>query len=76
MFLGTNRLKLSQSRLVPGDQAIQVVAIRAVRPKLAFIEQPLNAATETHLVGVILSAHRPTHLAVPTPPQDYHSGTC
>ena len=61
--------------LVPGDKPIQIIAIRAVGAKFVLVEQALDSAAQTDLVGVILSAHWPTHLAVPTTSQDYHSGT-
>jgi hypothetical protein len=76
VLLGSGSLKLILSGLVPGDKAIQVVAVRAVSSKLIFIKKPFNPAPQADLVGVILSAHRPTHLAVPATPQDYHPGTC
>lgn len=68
--------ELGDVGLVPSDQAIQVVAVRAISSKLVLVKKPLDAAAKTDLIGMTLSAHRPTHLTVPTAPEDNHSGTC
>ena len=52
-------------RLFPRDQLIQVVAERPIRAELLFIKQALDTATQAHLVGMVLHAHRPAHAAMP-----------
>jgi hypothetical protein len=58
---------------IPGNQAIQVVAVRPIRPKGPLVEQPLNSTTHADLIGMVLQAHRPTHFAVPAAAK-YHQG--
>ena len=59
-------------RLVPRDQAHQIVTVRAVTAEVLVVEEPLDTAVETHLVGVVHRSHRPAHLAVPAAAEDYY----
>lgn len=58
-------MKLFVSRLVPGNQAIQIVAVGSVGAERLLIKQTLDAASQANLIGMILKAYRPTHPAVP-----------
>ncbi len=58
--------------LVPRNEAVQIVAIGAVRAKRPFVKQALDSATQTNLVGVSLGANRPTQLSVPAAAKDDH----
>jgi hypothetical protein len=58
---------------IPCNQAIQVVAVRSIRPKGPFVEQTLNSTTHADLIGMVLHAHGPTHFAVPAAAK-YHQG--
>ena len=68
-------MNLVPSSLVAGNQAIEVVAVGTVGAESCFIKQALDAAAQANLIGVILEANWPTHLAVPAPAKDYHSGS-
>lgn len=68
------RLTFSASNPVASHQAIQIVAIRAVRAESFFIKQALYSAAQTNLVGAVLESHRPTHSAVPAAAENHHAG--
>ena len=71
--LGFGRnLVLSSS--VPGNQAIEVVAVGAVGAEGLLIKQAFDAAAQANLIGVIVEAHGPAHLAVPAAAKDHDSG--
>lgn len=57
---------------IPGDQLIEVVTIGTDGAKGLFIEQALNAATQTYLIGVLVGSDRPAHLAMPATPEKDH----
>jgi hypothetical protein len=61
---------------VPGNQSVQIVAVRAVSAKFPFVEQALDSATHANLVGMLLQAHRPAHFAMPTAAKHHQSGAC
>jgi hypothetical protein len=63
-------------RAIPFKQAVKVVTEWAISAKCAFIEKPLDAATQANLVGVVLRADWPTHLAVPAAAEDHHADAC
>jgi len=69
-------LKPVSSGPVPGNQAIEIVTVRPIGAENVLIEQTLDAAIEADLVGMVLGPHRPTHLPVPTAPQNDHPRTC
>ena len=64
---------LAAASLVAGNQTIEIVAVGSVGAESLFIKQPLDAATQANLIGVIAEANRPTHLAVPATAEDYDS---
>ena len=59
---------------VPGNQALEVVAVRPVGAESFLIKQAFDAAAQANLIGVILRANRPTHFAVPAAAEQHHSG--
>ena len=59
---------------VASNQATEIVAIRSVGAESFLIKQALDAAAQANLIGAILEANRPTHLAVPATAKDHHSG--
>src|SRR5215472_3015436 len=61
--------------LLPGNELVQIVAERPVSAKTLFVKQPLNAAAQAHLIGMLLEANRPTHFAMPATAQDQHRGS-
>jgi len=67
------RLTFGASNPVARHQAIQIVAIRAIRAKSFFIKQAFDAASQTNLVGVILEAYRPAHPAVPAAAENHYA---
>src|SRR5689334_7384682 len=56
--------------MVPGDQAIQVVAVGPVASEGLFVEKALNAAAHANLVRTVLNADGPAHLTVPAAPKN------
>ena len=66
------RLIFQSPGLIVGNQTLNVVAVWAVAAECVFIEQALDATAGADLVGDSLGANRPTHFAVPAPPQ--HDG--
>jgi len=51
---------------------IQIVAVGSVSAEILLIEKTLDAATQADLIGISVSANRPTHAAMPAAPQkDY-----
>ncbi len=66
-------LQLTVSNSVASHQAIEVVAVGSVSAKGLLIKQAFDAAPQANLVGVILEAHWPTHLAVPAAAENHHS---
>lgn len=67
--------QLGQAVLIPGNQAIQIVTVRAIGAECGFVEQAFNTAPGANLVGMILEADGPAHLAVPAAAKDYYSRT-
>ena len=55
------------------DEFIEIVTIGSVGAEGLFVKQTLDATAEANLIGMILEAHRPTHLAVPATAEDYDS---
>lgn len=62
------------SNLVAGNQAIEVVAVGSVGAEGFLIKQALDATAQANLIGMILEANWPTHLAVPAAPENHHPG--
>lgn len=58
-------LRFSLPFAVPGKQALDVVAVGSVGGETVLIKQAFDAAAQANLVGVVLSANRPTHLSMP-----------
>src|SRR5580698_10925662 len=65
----------SSASAVPSDETGEIVAVGAVGAKIFLVEQALDAAAEANLVGIILSANRPTHPAMPTSAHHDHAET-
>ena len=63
-------------RQVPGNQPIQVVTVWPISAERVFIKQALDAATQADLVGVLLQADRPAHLAMPATAKNHQSSPC
>jgi hypothetical protein len=61
---------------VPGNQTVQIVAVRSVSAKFPFVEQALDSATHANLVGTFLQSHGPAHFAVPAAAKHHQSGAC
>jgi hypothetical protein len=61
--------------LIPGEQSLKIVTIWAVAAEGILVEQAFDSTGRTNLIGTALRAHRPTHFAVPTTPED-HSSAC
>jgi len=61
-------------RPVPGNQMIQIVAVGTVGTKGFLIKQALDATAEANLIGMLLEAHRPAHLAMPASAEKNNSG--
>jgi hypothetical protein len=61
------------SSQIPGNEAIEVVAVRSVSTEGLLIKQTFDATTEANLIRVILEANRPTHLAMPATAEDHYS---
>jgi hypothetical protein len=66
-------MNIDSSSEIPGDQAIEIVAVGSVGAEGLLIEQTLDAAAQANLIRMILEANRPTHLAMPAPAEDHHS---
>jgi len=70
-------LRFSMTRFsssqIPGNEAIEVIAVRSVSTEGLLIKQTFDATTEANLIRVILVANRPTHLAVPATAEDHYS---
>jgi hypothetical protein len=66
-------MNVSSSSAIPGNQAIEVVAVGSVGAEGLFIEQTLDTAAQANLIRVILEPNRPTHFAVPATAKDHHS---
>ena len=62
------------SRPVAANQLVEIVTVGSVGAECCLIKQALDAAAQANLIGVILKAHRPTHLAVPAAAKDHDSG--
>jgi len=74
-YSGFRRLReLGGLGTIPGDEAIQVVAIRPIGLKERFIKKALSPTAEAHLVGVFLCTDGPTHFAMPAPAKN-HDGS-
>ena len=65
-------LTLTLAHSVASHQAIEVVAVRSESAEGLFIKQAFDATAQANLIGVILEAHRPTHLAVPAAAEDHY----
>lgn len=59
----------------PGNQAIEVVAIRTVGAESFLVKKPFDSAAQANLVGITLRTNRPAHLTVPATPEQHHAGT-
>ena len=59
---------------VAGNQAVEVVAVGSEGAEVGLVEEAFDAAAQANLIGVILEADRPTHLAVPAAAEDHDSG--
>lgn len=59
---------------VARDQAAEVVTVRSVGAESFLIKQALDAAAQANLIGAILRADRPTHIAVPATAEEHHAG--
>lgn len=68
------RLTFCAFGLIPGEQSLQVVTIRAIAAKGILVEEPLDSASCAYLISTALGANRPTHFAVPAASED-HGGT-
>jgi hypothetical protein len=55
------------------DQFNEIVAIGSVGAEGLLVKQTLDATPQANLIGMILEAHRPTHLAMPATAEDYDS---
>jgi len=66
-------MHLTVSNSVASHQAIEVVTVGSVSAEGLLIKQAFDAAAQANLIGVILEADRPTHLAVPAAAEDHHS---
>ena len=71
-------LRFSMTRFsssqIPGNEAIEVIAVRSVSTEGLLIKQTFDATTEANLIRVILEAHRPAHFAVPAAAKNHHTG--
>jgi len=76
MLFGGSWLQPVSSGVVPGNQAIEIVTVRPISTEIVLIKQTLDAAIEANLVGMVLGPHWPTHLSVPTTPQNDDPCTC
>jgi len=74
-FRSGSRLKLASSGFIPGNQAIEIVAVRSVGAEGILIKETLDAAIEANLVGMVLSPDGPTHFAVPATAENDHPST-
>ncbi len=54
----------------PGNQPVEIVAVRAVTPESLLIEEALYATAETDLISVLLCPNGPTHVLMPATAQD------
>ena len=66
-------LTLALAHSVASHQAIEVVAVGSVSAEGFLIKQAFDATAQAYLIGVILKAHRPTHLPVPAAAEDHNS---
>jgi hypothetical protein len=64
------RLYLQPLSAIPSKKLREVIAVGPITLKRIFVEQPLDAAAGTYLVGTALGADRPTHLAMPATPKN------
>jgi hypothetical protein len=67
------RMNFILSSAVPGNQAIEIVAVGSVGAEALLVKQAFDAAAQANLVRVILKANRPTHLSVPATAEDHDS---
>jgi len=65
-------MSLTVSLPVVSYEAVEVVAIGSESSEGLFIKQAFDAAAQADLIGVILEAHRPTHLPVPAAAENHH----
>jgi hypothetical protein len=68
---GLSRLIFRAFGLVPGKQSLKIVTVWAVASEGILVEQTLDSAGRTNLIGTTLGADRPTHLAVPAAPENH-----
>jgi hypothetical protein len=57
--------------MVPRQQTLNVVAVGSVSAKGILVEQALNAAARTYLVGTALGPDGPAHFAMPAAAEEY-----
>ena len=63
------------SSVVTGDQAIEIVAVGSIGAKRDLIKQAFDAAAQANLIGIVLEANWPTHLAVPATTKDHDASS-
>ncbi len=61
---------------VPGNETVQIVAIRSIRTKVVFVEETLYTAAQANLVGMVLGTDWPAHFAMPATAQNHHRSPC
>jgi len=64
------RLVFQSISPIPRKQPLKIVAVGTVAAEGILIEQTLDSATRTNLVGTALGSDRPAHLPVPATPQE------
>jgi len=60
---------------VPGDQTVEIVAVRAISAESLLVKQAFDAASGANLVGVALGPDWPAHLAMPAAAKQKQTGT-
>ena len=55
---------------IPGEQPLKIIAIRTVAAKGILVEQTLDSAAGTNLIGTSLGSDRPAHPPVPATPKE------
>ncbi len=58
----------------PGNQLVEIVAVRTEGAKRLLIKQALDSATQADLIRMLLEAYRPAHLAMPATAQNQNCG--
>lgn len=63
-------LEFDSAGALPGNETVEVIAVRSIAPEILLIEQALDATAKTDLIGVSLSTNGPAHVLVPAAAQD------